>query len=253
MRIVALSDTHNYLPSIDSMPEADVLIHAGDACTKGTLTEAVRFIDWLKKLSSKYYKIIYVPGNHDRRFDGGANEEQMHDLFNSIPNAAILTDSAMTFRGVRFVGSSVTPPIRSPESWHYYLNETDRKKHWDLRAYNDRDVDVLITHGPAYRIADRVNNDWHRWPHVGCKHLRQFIEETDPLLHIFGHIHETYGVWEANKFDVKKLNGELVRTLFVNAAIRDEHYNIKNPPIAIELAKVEGSWCLVSTKKIETN
>lgn len=42
MRVVCISDTHTYHRSL-SLPQGDVLIHAGDATFQGYKHEAVRF------------------------------------------------------------------------------------------------------------------------------------------------------------------------------------------------------------------
>lgn len=58
---------------------------------------------------------------------------------------------------------------------------------------------------------------------VGCYDLLATVEKIKPKIHIFGHIHEAYGVVE--KF----------ATTFVNACNVDEHYRIKNLPITLEV------------------
>ena len=55
-----------------------------------------------------------------------------------------------------------------------------------------------------------------------------YKEQIKPLLHIFGHIHEAYGV-EYNK-DI----------LYVNASTCTEKYTPTNKPIIIDLIEVDG-------------
>ena len=43
------------------------------------------------------------------------------------------------------------------------------------------DIDILITHGPAYSYLDRD---------MGCKQLFLDVSSARPKYHIFGHIHE---------------------------------------------------------------
>src|SRR5580692_1459848 len=62
-RIIALSDTHNNHQKIE-VPECDILIHAGDATTRGSPEEIMAFLDWFGSQKSKYK--VYVPGNHDK-------------------------------------------------------------------------------------------------------------------------------------------------------------------------------------------
>jgi hypothetical protein len=54
-------------------------------------------------------------------------------------------------------------------------------------------VDVLVTHGPPYGTGD-----WCGGPvRQGCRELREAVCRVRPLLHVFGHIHEDGGFWQA--------------------------------------------------------
>ena len=61
-RFVCVSDTHGYTPSDAGLrlPPGDVLIHAGDLSTNGTITELERTIDWISK--ADYEVKIIVAG-----------------------------------------------------------------------------------------------------------------------------------------------------------------------------------------------
>ena len=54
------------------------------------------------------------------------------------------------------------------------------------------DTDVLITHGPPFGILDRCYDDQR----VGCEELLKAVKRVKPKLHVFGHIHENYGLLE---------------------------------------------------------
>ena len=65
------------------------------------------------------------------------------------------------------------------------------------------DVDILISHSPPYSVHDR-DGEGER---AGCKDLLELVSERiKPRVHVFGHIHEAYGV---------STNGQ---TIFINAA-----------------------------------
>src|SRR5581483_12507947 len=81
IRFVCLSDTHNKLDKI-SVPDGDVLIHAGDYTNKNTITEVVNFAEIMEKLPHKY-KII-IPGNHDLKNNVCYREELERRITNSI-------------------------------------------------------------------------------------------------------------------------------------------------------------------------
>ena len=83
---------------------------------------------------------------------------------------------------------------------------------WDLIS---EDVDVLITHGPAFGLLDKI----HSGENTGCENLLAKIEEIKPKVHICGHIHEAYGRVEHQGIE------------FLNASVTNERYKPTNPPI----------------------
>ena len=82
-----------------------------------------------------------------------------------------------------------------------------------------KDTDVLITHGPPAGILDQT----YEGQHVGCADLRRYVSMIKPKVHIFGHIHESYGR--------EKKEG----TVFVNASICTGSYRPINLPIVVYL------------------
>lgn len=81
------------------------------------------------------------------------------------------------------------------------------------------DVDVLITHGPPAQILDFTSGGLH----VGCPRLLKRVKQVKPRLHVFGHIHEGYGVEEEDS------------TIFVNASTCDLRYRPSQKPRVIPL------------------
>mmetsp|Transcript_53252 Transcript_53252/g.53677 ORF Transcript_53252/g.53677 Transcript_53252/m.53677 type:complete len:112 (-) Transcript_53252:185-520(-) len=102
-------------------------------------------------------------------------------------------------------------------------------------------VDVLITHGPPLGRFD-VSND-HR---LRCCDLLQEVQNRiRPRLHIFGHVHESYGT---------SYDGT---TLYVNAANMNSKMNPHNPCIVIDVphdktknAVVVKEKCLLSADEV---
>lgn len=62
-----------------------------------------------------------------------------------------------------------------------------------------------------------------RKEHAGCKGLLKFIEKIKPQVHIFGHIHEGYGMEEIN--GVK----------YINASNVSIDYRLAHPPQVIKI------------------
>lgn len=67
---------------------------------------------------------------------------------------------------------------------------------------------------PPYGVGDLT----YQKAHVGCRRLMNAVREIGPKVHIFGHIHESYGEYVVNE------------TRFYNVCYMDEHYSPKNGP-----------------------
>jgi len=80
---------------------------------------------------------------------------------------------------------------------------------------------VLVTHGPPAGVRDRTSA--RDRTHAGCVDLRDAVERIRPALHVFGHIHEGYGVERRDN------------TLFVNAAVCTLAYRPTNRPVVVDL------------------
>lgn len=216
MKIVCLSDTHNCNNAI-SVPDGDVLIHAGDATNNGTPAEIKAFADWFSSLPHKYK--IFIAGNHDFFFEDDRLDRQTIEFF--FPNCIYLQDSFVEIEGLKIYGSPWQPRFFD---WAFNLNRgAELAEKWKLIP---ADTDVLITHGPPHGILDEVPRKY--WTeNTGCEELIKRVEEISALgrlkLHVFGHIHCSYG--QTEKFGVK----------FVNAANCDEEYKPTQPPIVVEL------------------
>ncbi|KAF9932783.1 Metallophosphoesterase mpped2 [Linnemannia zychae] len=65
LRMVCVSDTHNTTDANNfTVPEADILVHAGDFTKMGTTAQIDQFVCWLKSMSHIPVKVV-VAGNHD--------------------------------------------------------------------------------------------------------------------------------------------------------------------------------------------
>jgi Icc-related predicted phosphoesterase len=93
----------------------------------------------------------------------------------------------------------------------------------EIKAIWDKiplDTDILITHGPPSGILDFV--DPKNSP--GCEDLTLKLKELKKLkLHVFGHIHESYGTTVRDGVQ------------FVNASIMNGDYEPVHSPIRIVL------------------
>ena len=105
MRLVFISDTHSMHPWM-SIPEGDILFHAGDFSKRGRPEEVRDFLDWYAALPHRVK--IFIAGNHD--FMAERDPQAFRAM---IPdNLIYMEDSGTTVEGLRIWGS-LTPPATS--------------------------------------------------------------------------------------------------------------------------------------------
>lgn len=205
MRVVVCSDTHKMHDQID-VPEGDLFIHAGDFLGFGTLDEVEDFNAFL--LSLPHPHKVVIAGNHDWAF-----EKSPHEAQKLLTGAIYLQDESVYINGLKIYGSPWQPEFFN---WAFNLKRGDElKQKWDLIP---SDTDILITHGPPFGIGDAVGGN-----HVGCEELLKALDRIKPKYHIFGHIHEGYGIVKGTD------------TVFINASNCNALYDPVNPPIIFEM------------------
>lgn len=212
MRIVCISDTHSMHRHISQVPDGDVLVHAGDLLGRGKLEELEDLNDWFGVLSHTH-KIV-IAGNHDWCFEKNAELARA-----AMTNMIYLEESGIRIGDTEFWGSPYTPWFHD---WAFNVERGPKMA--GCWAKIPATTDVLITHGPPYRILDAVNGTDGNM-HVGCMDLLLKLKDLDLKAHIFGHIHEGYGHW------LRQKDG----TQFVNACICTNRYRPSNPPIVIDI------------------
>lgn len=206
MRIVCLSDTHGRHAEIPSIPEGDVLVHAGDFTRFDTFADYANFNQWLGTLPHPH-KIV-ISGNHERTLESNIS---MGSLL--LSNAIYLLDQEVVIDGVKFYGSPWQPEFYN---WAFNLPRGEPLRR--IWAKIPDDVQVLITHGPPFGILDKTRGfEGDEGEHVGCRELTARLKSLKELrLSVFGHIHESAGVLQDR--DVT----------FVNASICNHKYRVAN-------------------------
>jgi predicted phosphohydrolase len=178
LRIVCISDTHGLHRRL-SLPDGDILIHAGDFMMHGrTVEEIDDFNDWLGGLPHRHR--IVIAGNHDLLFESSPEEARAH-----LTNATYLENSGTTVDGIRLWGCPITP-VLSHMAFAVERGGASRK-YWDRIPSG---TDILITHGPPFGTLDK-DEVWGA--HMGCQELTRAIIRIKPRLHVFGHVHGGYG------------------------------------------------------------
>jgi len=212
MRLVCISDTHSLHEMMPPIPKGDVLVHAGDCTSSGSVVELEAFLRWLGEQEHKHK--ILIAGNHDYCFE--RDRQRAEDMCRR-QGVTYLRGEEVSIRGIKFYGFPWQPIFRDMA-----FNARDPERRGRL-ALVPNDTNVLVTHGPALRIFDWIPDIES---HVGCYPLAQKIDQLPQLkAHICGHIHEGYG------FAVRESDG----VKFANASICTERYKPTNVPIIIDL------------------
>ena len=181
--------------------------------------EIQQFCKWFNELEGYDHK-VFIAGNHDWGFQD--NVEKIMEIVNSYKWIDYLQDDMFMFGKtdnyedmIKIWGSPWQPEFYN---WAFNLprrGEELREK-WNLIP---TDVDILVTHGPAYGYVDRVIG---RPENLGCELLAEAIKIKKPKIHVCGHIHSGYGYI----FD-----GE---THYINASVLNEQYNYTNKPLTVD-------------------
>lgn len=221
MKLVVISDTHGKHDWLEKIPDGDVLIHCGDFSNVGEHEQVEDFITWLAGHPHKFK--IFIAGNHDKSFDtkfvrSSRDNEWLKSVYKRIEDLGLhyLENSGVDILGVKFWGSPITPDFY-PQHWAFNCPRGNEiAKYWDQIP---QDTDVLITHGPPAHVLDWCANGRL----VGCNDLMYHVQRVQPVYHLFGHIHESYGVEQK------------VDTTFVNASQLNERYSLTNKPIVLDV------------------
>lgn len=165
MNIQAISDTHgsNFISKID---KCDILLIAGDISpVKGDHSYYNQkywyeneFVKQLEELKSLANHIVFIGGNHDT-YLSECNISKNNNAIRSIlpSNVHYLCDDLVTIDEIKIYGSPwCNRPSwarKGPPVWNFALNEFELKEHYDKIP---NDIDILLTHGPAYGYCDSI-------------------------------------------------------------------------------------------------
>ena len=212
MRITCISDTHGQHKSkkltqklIDS--GADMLLYAGDL-QANRFDNGVSFINWLNLLPIKYKVCTF--GNHDFSYKETLKYSKKFD------NTYFLVNESVEIEGLKIFGSPYSLPFGN---WAFMESDDILKEYYSKIP---DDTDILITHGAPFSILDKTWTDIR----TGSVSLLERVQELKNLkLHVFGHIHESYGIDFTGKY--------------VNASSLNERHKMKNDPVIIDRIYLE--------------
>ncbi|MDH5298221.1 MAG: metallophosphatase domain-containing protein [Desulfobulbaceae bacterium] len=179
MKIALFSDTHALHGQIN-IPDADILIFAGDMTHCRTARDVSNFNSFLASLPHRH-KVV-VGGNHDHRL--ARDPEKAKLLFSE---AAYLLDESVVVSGITIYGAPWQPLFNDRACDAFALPRGKAlKEKWDMIPPG---VDILVTHTPPAGILDQDGPVAH-----GCSDLAAAVAARKPKYHIFGHIHSRHGM-----------------------------------------------------------
>lgn len=222
VRFVCISDTHNLTDQL-FIPPGDVLLHAGDFSMIGS-PDQVQHFDTFMANQPHPVKVV-IAGNHEITFD----IDQYQGIKTRFPlqnvpdpwmakgllrHCNYLEDSQIHVFGYTIYGS----PWMHCRGWAFDCSTREEiARKWTKIP---RHTDILVTHMPPYQVLDREISSGDPW---GCPHLLAKVREVQPLVHLFGHIHECHGVLSSPQ------------TLFINSAVCTHSYQPLNSPVIFDL------------------
>jgi hypothetical protein len=210
-RILIISDTHGTNPLTIDPPAVDLVIHCGDLTQESKLSEYKQAISLLRYLDAPIKLVI--AGNHDFTLDTPAyaqklaeaglplpaEDEIVKQTYGEFGEARALLE-AQRDAGILFLDEGAhriplangvtlnvyaSPYTPSKAGGWGYCYDPASPHHWNIPEV----IDIAITHGPPHGILDRT----HESQRVGCPDLFAAIANARPLIHCFGHIHESWG------------------------------------------------------------
>lgn len=214
LKVVCISDTHEQLGNV-TIPDGDVLIHAGDFTNNGGQEQLELFNSQMAKQPHKHKLVI--AGNHELGFDSEEDQSQRLEKDKGkgveggqrlLKDVTYLNDQSVEIEGIKFYGSSYHPLFGFP----FYRRRADQMAvGWQKIP---EDTDVLITHTPPLGYMDLFGTE--QW---GDRELLYAVERIKPKFHVFGHVHERFGAMSNND------------TTFINAAQCSRNNSINSRPI----------------------
>jgi uncharacterized protein len=183
MRILFTSDLHGIRSAYKRFSQLlrsgryDVGIISGDLMTDTADPRSEE--EYMKRgLQAARKPVLFLMGNDDGTLD---IEWTSQELIKNLHGRRLLIGNAA------FVGYQYTNPFVGG-----IYEKTEDEQKLDLKMLGNimDDNTVLVTHGPPYGVLDTTIAG----ESVGSQALRAFVDHYHPRMHLFGHIHESFGI-----------------------------------------------------------
>jgi predicted phosphodiesterase len=159
VRLIIVSDTHNYPGRVGPLPAGDILVHCGDFTVYGKGPEIEDFATWLDEQTQFKHKVV-IAGNHE------VNPAKAKKILSD--HCIWLDNCTATVMGLNFYGTT----------WGC-----------DYSQLPSKGIDILLTHKPPLGHGDVIFTGETR----GSETLAVAVRKMKPILHAFGHNHEGFG------------------------------------------------------------
>lgn len=183
MIIICIADIHGNVGMLKTAKKyfagPDILLVAGDLTNMGMPFTIGNVIAELKDICPAVYAI---PGN----CDGHTVNKALNDANISLDRNVITTEN-IQFIGIGGV-SATGAELADSDPFDRFLNQNSHN-------INKNNPIVLLTHQPAYGCKLDISK---HGKHMGSPAIRQFIENTQPILAVSGHCHESLAVDKIN-------------------------------------------------------
>jgi Icc-related predicted phosphoesterase len=176
VKLLAFSDLHRDLEQgatlVEMAADADVVIGAGDfASVHEGLEETIGALAPIETPT------VLVPGNNE-------TADALREAAADWGAATVLHGEGTTIDGVEFYGLGAGIPV-TPWEWSFDLDDEAATRMLDACPQGA----VLILHSPPFGHCDASADGTS----FGSPALLRAIEQKQPRLAVFGHIHESWG------------------------------------------------------------
>lgn len=218
MKAIIISDLHLEFGELGPMlPEADLLIYAGDLNTKARM-------NYIKMMAKYFDDVIFVDGNHEfYKGDLHRTRHKIGDDLSEYSNIHYLVNEKVNIKGVDFLGCTLWTdmdngdPLLMMEATHMmndfnqirtnhyagrftpkvWLSEHEKSKNFLEKNMTPNSV-VITHHLPSMQSVDPRYAHLERMNHLYASDLEWMMRDFQPQLWIHGHTHCNMDYWVDN-------------------------------------------------------
>lgn len=225
MKICAISDLHGNLSV--SVEECKLLLICGDILPLSIQTSVGEAQEWIEKKfipwcnAQPCEKVILVAGNHDFLFE--KHRYLMLSCFVGVDKVKYLDCEFFEYKGLVIYGTPLCKPFGR---WAFMPQISEQANLYRKHSGIDK-IDILVSHDTPYGASDIILEKdcaWYTEDNIGNTALREFVELTQPILHVHGHIH-------SSNHECEKI-GE---TQVYCCSLLNESYDMAYPPLYFDI------------------